>query len=30
MLAHLSNWEISVFSNAIPELSKYAIENTNL
>lgn len=30
MLAHLSNWEISVFSNAIPELSKYAIENVKL
>ncbi|MFI1743985.1 hypothetical protein [Thalassobellus sediminis] len=27
MLAQLSNWEISVFTNAIPELSKYAIEN---
>ncbi len=27
MLEHLSNWEISVFSNAIPELSKYALEN---
>jgi len=27
MLAQLSNWEISVFSNAIPELSKYALEN---
>lgn len=27
MLAYLSNWEISVFSNAIPELSKYALEN---
>lgn len=27
MLAHLSNWEISVFTNAIPELSKYALEN---
>lgn len=26
MLAHLSNWEISVFTNAIPELSKYALE----
>lgn len=30
MLAHLSNWEISVFTNAIPELSKYALDNTNL
>ncbi len=30
ILAHLSNWEISVFSNAIPELSKYALENTKL
>jgi len=27
MLAHLSNWEISVFTNAIPELSKYALNN---
>ncbi|WP_405206579.1 hypothetical protein [Aquimarina sp. LLG6339-5] len=27
MLAHLSNWEISVFSNAIPELSIYALKN---
>ncbi|WP_152971477.1 hypothetical protein [Lacinutrix algicola] len=27
MLTHLSNWEISVFTNAIPELSKYALEN---
>jgi len=27
MLAHLSNWEINVFTNAIPELSKYALEN---
>jgi len=27
MLVHLSNWEISVFTNAIPELSKYALEN---
>ena len=27
MLEHLSNWEISVFTNAIPELSKYALEN---
>ena len=27
LLEHLSNWEISVFSNAIPELSKYALEN---
>lgn len=27
MLEHLSNWEISVFSSAIPELSKYALEN---
>lgn len=27
MLAHLSNWEISVFTNAISELSKYALEN---
>ena len=27
MLAQLSNWEISVFTNAIPELSKYALEN---
>ena len=27
MLAHLSNWEISVFTKAIPELSKYALEN---
>ncbi len=27
MLEYLSNWEISVFSNAIPELSKYALEN---
>ncbi|WP_034058430.1 hypothetical protein [Lacinutrix jangbogonensis] len=30
MLAHLSNWEISVFTNAIPELSKYALENVKL
>ena len=27
MLAQLSNWEISVFTNAIPELSKYAFVN---
>jgi hypothetical protein len=27
MLEHLSNWEISVSANAIPELSKYALEN---
>jgi hypothetical protein len=27
MLGHLSNCEISVFTNAIPELSKYALEN---
>jgi len=27
MLAHLSNWGINVFTNAIPELSKYALEN---
>ena len=27
MLAYLSNWEISVFTNAIPELSKYALAN---
>lgn len=27
MFEHLSNWEISVFTNAIPELSKYALEN---
>lgn len=27
MLPHLSNWEIRVFTNAIPELSKYALEN---
>ncbi|MFD2727817.1 hypothetical protein [Hyunsoonleella rubra] len=27
MLEHLSNWEISVFSNAIPELRIYALEN---
>ncbi len=27
MLEHLSNWEISLFSNAIPVLSKYALEN---
>jgi len=27
MLAHLSNWEISVFTNAIPKLSKYALDN---
>jgi len=27
MLAHLSNWEISVFTNAIPELSKYALDD---
>ena len=27
MFEHLSNWEISVSSNAIPELSKYALEN---
>lgn len=26
MLTHLSNWEISVFTNEIPELSKYALE----
>ena len=30
MLEHLSNWEISVFTNAIPELSKYALENVKL
>jgi hypothetical protein len=30
MLEHLSNWEISVFTNAIPELSKYALENIKL
>lgn len=30
MLEHLSNWEISVFSNSIPELSRYALENVNL
>jgi len=30
MLAHLSNWEISVYTNAIPELSKYALENVKL
>jgi len=30
MLTHLSNWEISVFTNAIPELSKYALENVKL
>jgi hypothetical protein len=27
MLEHLSNWEISVFTKAIPELSKYSLEN---
>ncbi len=27
MLSHLSNWEINVFTNAIPELSKYALDN---
>ncbi len=27
MLAHLSNWEISIFLNAISELSKYALDN---
>jgi hypothetical protein len=27
MLAHLSNWEISEFTSAIPELSKYALDN---
>lgn len=27
MLEHLSNWEISIYTNAIPELSKYALEN---
>lgn len=27
MLEHLSNWEIRVFTNAIPELSKYSLEN---
>ncbi len=27
MLEHLSNWEISVFANAIPELSQYALDN---
>jgi len=27
MLEHLSNWEVSVFSKAIPELSKYALDN---
>lgn len=27
MLEHLSNWEISVSTNAIPELSKYSLEN---
>ena len=27
MLEHLSNWEISLFTNAIPELSKYALNN---
>lgn len=27
MLEHLSNWEISVFTNAIPELSRYALDN---
>lgn len=30
MLAHLSNWEISVFTNAIPKLSKYALSNIML
>ncbi|WAC02495.1 hypothetical protein N7U66_01930 [Lacinutrix neustonica] len=30
MLEHLSNWEVSVFTNAIPELSKYALENVKL
>lgn len=24
---HLSNWEIKVFTKAIPELSKYALNN---
>lgn len=27
MLEHLSNWEISIYSNAIPELSKYVLDN---
>ncbi|WP_438712041.1 hypothetical protein ACSTS3_06145 [Aquimarina muelleri] len=27
MLEYLSNWEISLFSKAIPELSKFALEN---
>ena len=30
MLAHLFNWEISVLTNTIPELSKYALTNVNL
>lgn len=27
MLEYLSNWEIKVFTSAIPELNKYSIEN---
>ncbi|MEP1488318.1 MAG: hypothetical protein ABJK28_07815 [Algibacter sp.] len=27
LVPSLSNWEINVFSNATPELSKYALEN---
>jgi hypothetical protein len=30
MLEQLSNWEIGVFSNAISELSKYALDNVKL
>lgn len=25
--SHLSNWEIKVFTKAIPELSKFALDN---
>mgnify|MGYP003624520176 CR=1 FL=1 len=27
LMPSLSNWEISIYTNAIPELSKYALEN---
>jgi len=27
MLEYLSNWEINVFSNAIPELEKFSLAN---
>jgi hypothetical protein len=30
MLEHLSNWEICVFTKAIPQLSKYALDNVKL